>query len=64
MYSILLFVQSKEMPRKTRKRSKGRRRTIRRKRGGSATTQPLIIPTKSLQASEGGVNSVNSWYGI
>jgi hypothetical protein len=52
------------MPRKTRKRSKGRRRTIRRKRGGSATTQPLIIPTKALQASEGGVNSVNSWYGI
>ena len=52
------------MPRKTRKRSKGRRRTIRRKRGGSATTQPLIIPTKALHVSEGGVNSVNSWYGI
>jgi hypothetical protein len=52
------------MPRKTRKRSKSRRRTIRRKRGGSATSQPLIIPTKALQASEGGVNTGNSWYGI
>jgi hypothetical protein len=63
---ILLSTQSKEMPRKTVKRSrKSRRRTIRRyrKKGGS-NSQALIIPTKAIEVSAGGINSQDQIYGI
>jgi hypothetical protein len=64
---ILLFTQSKEMPRKTLKRSrKSRRRTIRRvrKHKGGADSQALIIPTKAIEVSAGGINSQDQIYGI
>jgi hypothetical protein len=54
------------MPRKTVKRSrKSRRRTIRRyrKKGGS-NSQALIIPTKAIEVSAGGINSQDQIYGI
>lgn len=63
---ILLFVQSKEMPRKTRKvtRKNRRRRTIRQiKKGGSSTTQALAIPSSAFASKIGApVNSADSWY--
>ena len=50
---ILLFTQSKEMPRKTLKRSrKSRRRTIRRyRKKGGGDSQSIIIPTNAIKVS-------------
>ena len=64
MYSILLFVQSKQMPRtKTHKQSKrNRRRTLRRKRKGGADSQALIPPTSAFKNYP--VNSDNAWHKI
>jgi hypothetical protein len=64
--SILLFTQSKEMPRKTRKVSrKHRRRTLRRihKKGG-ADTQALKIPSDGFKTPGNPINSDNAWYKI
>ena len=62
-YSILLFVQDKEMYRNTRKRSKGRRRTLRRKKvKGGSNGQALAIPTAAFKNSP--VNSDNQWHKI
>ena len=55
------------MPRKTLKRSrKSRRRTIRRmcKHRGGADSHALIIPTKAIEISAGGINSQDQVYGI
>ncbi len=64
IYSILLFVQSKEMPRKTRKQSrKSRRRTLRRIRKGGSTSQAHTIPTAAFGPKIGApVNSADPWY--
>jgi hypothetical protein len=63
------LVQSKEMPRKTFKKSrKQRRRTLRRLRKnkkGGADSQSLEIPSASFGAKIGApVNSDNSWHKI
>lgn len=61
------------MPRKTLKRSrKSRRRTIRRVRKsgrvtkhiGGSDSQALIIPSKAIEVSDGGINSQDQIYGI
>jgi hypothetical protein len=63
--SILLFVQGKEMARKTRKQSKRhRRRTLRRKQHkGGRDSQSLIPPTSAFKANTP-VSSDNAWYKI
>jgi hypothetical protein len=66
---LLLFVQSKEMPRKTFKKSrKQRRRTLRRLRKnkkGGADSQSLEIPSASFGPKIGApVNSDNAWHKI
>jgi hypothetical protein len=65
MYSILLFVQSKEMSTKTRKQSKRqRRRTLRRKtRKGGSNSQALIPPTSAFKNALP-LNSDNVWHKI
>jgi hypothetical protein len=65
MYSILLFVQSKEMSTKTRKQSKRhRRRTLRRKtRKGGLDSQALVPPSSAFKNATP-VNSDNTWYKI
>ena len=55
------------MPRKTLKHSrKSRRRTIRRvrKHRGGADSQALIIPTKAIEVSAGGIASQDQMAGI
>jgi hypothetical protein len=66
--TILLFIQSKEMPRKLRKtlktRSrKNRRRTLRRIPKGGSGEQSLSIPSSAFSAKIGApVNSADPWY--
>lgn len=56
------------MPRKTLKRSrKSRRRTYRRKTHkytGGSDSQALIIPSKAIEVSAGGINSQDQITGI
>lgn len=55
------------MPRKTKRSRKSRRRTYRRKtrkHTGGSDSQSLIIPSKAIEVSSGGINSQDQIYGI